>query len=147
MDAHLDVVSGPFAGHKFHPTSGKFLIGREGDCQCVLDELSVSRHHCVLILDEWTLRIRDLNCKNGTFRNDDRLGPYEVVLADGDIISVGPWVARVGIRRQGSPASPTVDDSPATKFLKGDTTQLGEVAPRGPKSSKCADEGPLENRK
>ena len=74
MDAKLRVVKGPFSGRTIRVPQGKLLIGREKDCQLRLDSNSVSRHHCVLLLDEYALRIRDLGSKNGTIVNGTRIG-------------------------------------------------------------------------
>ncbi len=73
MQAFFTVISGPHHGQTFQVPRGKFIIGRETDCHLVLASNTVSRHHCVLLLDEYTLRIRDLASKNGTFVNRDSL--------------------------------------------------------------------------
>ena len=72
MEARFSVISGPFRGQAFQIAPGKFIIGREQDCQLLLDSNLVSRHHCVLLMDDYTLRIRDLASKNGTFVNRDQ---------------------------------------------------------------------------
>jgi hypothetical protein len=41
-------------GQAFQIPRGKFILGRETDCHLVLDSNSVSRHHCVLLLDDYT---------------------------------------------------------------------------------------------
>ena len=71
MEAHFTVLSGPFRGQTFPIPRGKFILGREHDCHLVLDTNSVSRRHCVLLMDDYTLRIRDLASRNGTFVNRD----------------------------------------------------------------------------
>lgn len=131
MDARLTVISGPLVGQSIPLRKGKFLIGREPDCHCLLDDLAVSRHHCVLILDDWTLRVRDLNSKNGTIVNGSRIRTWEVVLSDRDVISVGPWTARVATEA-GNPAAttPEVDGDRVTELSTGDTTQFGGPVPQ-----------------
>ena len=69
MDARLKVLSGPGSGETIPVLHGKLLIGREQDCHLRLESGLVSRHHCVLLLDEYTLRIRDLGSRNGTYVN------------------------------------------------------------------------------
>jgi len=88
MDARLKVLSGPCSGETIPVLHGKLLIGREPDCQLRLDSGLVSRHHCVLLLDEYTLRIRDLGSTNGTFVNGSRIGKGQTVLMHGDIVSI-----------------------------------------------------------
>jgi pSer/pThr/pTyr-binding forkhead associated (FHA) protein len=123
MEAQLKIISGPFTGHVIPMPKGKFLVGREPDCQCVLDDLSISRHHCVLLLDDWSLRVRDLGSKNGTVVNKLRIDQSEKILTDGDIISVGTWVARVDISPPLSPKRAT-EQSLDTNYFESDTTQL-----------------------
>ena len=50
---------------------------------------SVSRHHCVLLVDGDTVFVRDLGSRNGTFVNGDRI-MCEKELADGDQLVIGP---------------------------------------------------------
>ena len=95
MQASFTVISGPFRGQTFQIPRGKFILGRETDCHLVLDSNSVSRHHCVLFLDDYTLRIRDLASKNGTFVNRDQTRVGERILAHGDTVHVGDTVIRV----------------------------------------------------
>jgi pSer/pThr/pTyr-binding forkhead associated (FHA) protein len=95
MQASFTVISGPYRGQTFQIPRGKFVIGRETDCHLVLDSNCVSRHHCVLLLDEYTLRIRDLGSKNGTFLNRDQTRIEERILVDGDMARVGDMVIRI----------------------------------------------------
>lgn len=88
MNAELIVVNGPNSGEKISLDERQLLIGREPDCQLRLPSELVSRHHCVFRQDEYTLRIRDLGSKNGTFVNGHRI-KGEVVLGHGDVILVG----------------------------------------------------------
>ncbi len=83
MQASFTVISGPFCGQTFQVPRGKFILGRETDCHLVLDSNSVSRHHCVLLLDDYTLRIRDLASKNGTFVNRDQTRVGERICVGG----------------------------------------------------------------
>ena len=83
----MKVVKGPFSGRTIRVPQGKLLIGREKDCQLRLDGDSVSRHHCVLLLDEYALRIRDLGSKNGTIVNGSRID-RESILQQDDTVSI-----------------------------------------------------------
>jgi pSer/pThr/pTyr-binding forkhead associated (FHA) protein len=104
MEARFTVISGPFRGQTFQVPSGKFILGRETDCLLVIDSNSVSRHHCVLLLDDYTLRIRDLASKNGTFVNRDQARVGERILVHGDTVRVGDMVIRVELESaSGSP--------------------------------------------
>jgi pSer/pThr/pTyr-binding forkhead associated (FHA) protein len=92
MHASLRVRTGDSVGQTIEISPGKFMIGRDVDCHLRPDSRLVSRHHCVLLLDEFTLRIRDLSSTNGTFVNGHRIGgetPSETILTDGDAVSLG----------------------------------------------------------
>lgn len=72
----------------------KFLIGREPECHFRPNSVLVSRHHCVLLRDEFTLRVRDLGSKNGTFVNGEEVHG-DVVLEDEDVIVLGDMTLQV----------------------------------------------------
>jgi pSer/pThr/pTyr-binding forkhead associated (FHA) protein len=97
MNAHLRVLLGDSVGKTIEVPQGKFVIGREADCHLQRDSAFISRHHCALLQDEYTLRIRDLGSKNGTFLNGRRIGPGETVLLDGDKLAVGEMIFEVDI--------------------------------------------------
>jgi len=96
MHVQLRVISGPFVGEAIQISRPKFIIGREQDCHLRPDSEFVSRHHCVLLLDEYTLRIRDLGSKNGTYVNGRRI-TGEVVLCHDDMISLGEMTMQVDL--------------------------------------------------
>jgi len=96
MHVQLRVISGPFVGEAILISRPKFIIGREQDCHLRPDSEFVSRHHCVLLLDEYTLRIRDLGSKNGTYVNGRRI-TGEVVLCHDDMISLGEMTMQVDL--------------------------------------------------
>jgi len=120
MDLRIAVISGPFAGQTIPLAAGKLVIGREPDSHIVLDNPLVSRHHCVLLLDEWTLRIRDLGSKNGTFVNGNRLGAEEHALSHGDVVSIGVMAFRI---ESGEAHVPTGS-------IESETTQFDSKAPK-----------------
>ena len=124
MRASLTVLSGPFAGQKIAVSHGKLLIGREVDCHLRPDSGLISRHHCALLLDDFTLRVRDLGSRNGTFVNEHRIGIGEVVLLHGDIVTVGDMACQVEVSTE--PAGVTVAIPQlleATGVFDGDTVQ------------------------
>ncbi|MGE3313807.1 MAG: FHA domain-containing protein [Planctomycetaceae bacterium] len=96
MNAQLRVLSGPFVGETILIDRPKFIVGREQDCQIRPDSEFVSRHHCVLLLDDFTLRVRDLGSKNGTFVNGRRING-EVVLCHDDMVSLGEMTMQVDL--------------------------------------------------
>lgn len=67
------------------------LVGRQADCDLVVDHESVSHRHAALRWDEDTQRctLKDFGSTNGTFVNIVTPIHDEVVLEDGDIVSFG----------------------------------------------------------
>ena len=86
--AELRVVSGKHSGSSIPLPTGKFLVGREEDCHLRPNSDLVSRHHCVFVLDDFGLRLRDLGSTNGSFVNGERL-QGSVILNSGDRVTIG----------------------------------------------------------
>lgn len=88
LHAVLKVVGGKQDGKLIPLNTKKFLIGREQDCHLRPASESVSRHHCAITIDEFTVRVRDLGSSNGTSINGKRiLGVHEA--NPGDALQVG----------------------------------------------------------
>jgi eukaryotic-like serine/threonine-protein kinase len=120
MTARITLIAtaGPLAGREFvfaGPTV--CTIGRSGDCGLPLPndpgDLTASRRHCELDIDEQDVWVRDLGSRNGTFVNGELIGQrprgVEVeewggvnrpgrALHDSDSIRVGNNVFKVAIR-------------------------------------------------
>jgi pSer/pThr/pTyr-binding forkhead associated (FHA) protein len=88
LQAKLKVVGGRHHGKVIPLATRKFLIGREQDCHLRPNSELVSRHHCALWVDDFSVRVRDLGSTNGTFVNNERVRG-EMVLGTGDHIRVG----------------------------------------------------------
>jgi len=71
-----------------------FLLGRHPGCDYQLIHPLVSRRHCQLTEAGDEVVLRDLESKNGTFVNGNRVGDLGV-LHDGDEINLGCFVYRV----------------------------------------------------
>jgi predicted component of type VI protein secretion system len=83
------VVEGKNAGKEIPVHSKKFLIGRAEDCNLRPGSELISRHHCVLLVEDGYLGVRDFGSKNGTFVNQERIvGERE--LKAGDRLTIGP---------------------------------------------------------
>jgi pSer/pThr/pTyr-binding forkhead associated (FHA) protein len=132
MDARLKILFGPMSGQSIPVLAGKLIIGREEDCHLRPPSEFISRHHCVLLLDEYTLRIRDLGSKNGTYVNGRRIGKGESILSPDDFVSVGDFVVQVDFSPVTAAAPPEVPNGqPAasppslngTGVFDGDTLQ------------------------
>lgn len=78
-----------FGGKKIVLVS-KIIIGRSSSCDVVLNDVLVSRKHAVIqkIKDEYF--IQDLNSKNGTFVNKQRVPDRQYIkLEKADSIKIG----------------------------------------------------------
>jgi pSer/pThr/pTyr-binding forkhead associated (FHA) protein len=117
IDARLKILGGPSSGQLTPIFQGKLIIGREEDCHLRIQSEFLSRHHCVLLLDEYTLRIRDLGSKNGTFVNGRRIGSEELILCNGDTVSVGDLDFHVVIQQPAPGNSDVVAQGPRSALL------------------------------
>ena len=113
----LEVVAGPHRGWVFLlPRRTRCTIGRAADCYIRLhgnerDDV-ISRHHCVLIVDQDQVSLTDLGSLNGTKVNGTLVQPLPgahvprlmknlsqktVQLNHDDIIEIGESILRVSI--------------------------------------------------
>jgi pSer/pThr/pTyr-binding forkhead associated (FHA) protein len=93
------------------PTQGWRLnlpetIGRNSELFVCIDDESISRSHCQLLLgpDE-DLQVRDLGSLNGTYVNGDRITKIQS-LAPGDIVQLGSVVLSVEFESDTNPGRP-----------------------------------------
>ncbi len=68
LKAELELLSG-----QFFPIPGTLLVGREQDCDLIIDDKLLSRHHARLRLEDGALTVEDLGSANGTFVNGQRI--------------------------------------------------------------------------
>ncbi|MFP2958947.1 FHA domain-containing protein [Myxococcus sp. 1LA] len=81
------VLEGPDKGRKKRFQSVRMVVGRNKDCDFVLDDQSVSRRHLELVYGQAGVVMRDLGSVSGTQVNDQRVD--ECLLKHGDEISMG----------------------------------------------------------
>lgn len=79
--------------------SPQFIIGRAEDCNLRIQNPLVSRHHCVLAVEGDNVYARDLESRNGTGINNQRLAGSQRV-HDGDILWVAATPLAVRIQRE-----------------------------------------------
>jgi hypothetical protein len=67
---------------------GRNVIGREADAAVRVDDRTISRHHAAIVIGGKTATVEDLDSKNGTFVNGQRV-TSPVALRDGAVLEVG----------------------------------------------------------
>lgn len=79
---------------KIEVSHQKILIGRAPDCQLILSQPGISRHHCKVFRENDTYFIEDLQSKNGTRVNNVYINRRK--LEPGDVIRVAEFLMHFG---------------------------------------------------
>ena len=82
-------AGGGRAGESFKPSGERTRIGRSPDCEIFLDDVTVSRHHAVLVARDGVFVVEDQGSLNGTFVNRKRIETAS--LAEGDELQIGKY--------------------------------------------------------
>jgi len=83
--AYLQTSSGPTVGKRIELSSRRCVLGRNADCDVVVDTESVSRRHARILMLGRHFYVEDLNSSNGTVVNNAVIHG-RVRLAEGDKI-------------------------------------------------------------
>jgi predicted component of type VI protein secretion system len=133
MQVRLKILHGSNAGKEVKIPTPKCLIGRGDDCHLKPQSDAISRKHCVIITTDTEVVVRDLNSRNGTFVNGERVGE-ESILLSGDQLRVGPLEFEMVIEHSVAKAKrPKVSDikeavaRTAEGGASSSTSDLGEV--------------------
>jgi 5'-deoxynucleotidase YfbR-like HD superfamily hydrolase len=78
--------------HRHGLAPGEWVVGRARDCDVVIDDFGLSLHHAKFVVEEHTVRVRDLKSKGGTQVNAVPI--TEVALARGDTVLLGHFPVR-----------------------------------------------------
>lgn len=89
MQVKFKLLKGSHTGKEVKLPAPKCLIGRNDDCHLKPQSEAVSRRHCVILTTDTEVTIRDLNSRNGTHVNGEKI-TGDTVLLNGDIVKVGP---------------------------------------------------------
>jgi hypothetical protein len=84
----LVIYKGALAGSRWPVTGDSVTLGRAKDCDIVLPERQVSRHHARIERDASGFIVRDLGSKNGTSVNGEPVRGRPYRLRDGDEIEL-----------------------------------------------------------
>ena len=104
IELELLVSEGPLAGRRFSVPADGLRLGRSSSCEISISDLALSRNHCLFEVRDGGLWVTDLASANGTFVNDEQLGPDSRKLQSGDRILVGDTVIRVVAPGKAAPA-------------------------------------------
>ena len=91
MEVRLVVVTGEHQGREIPLPETIFLIGRDDQCHLRPHCPRVSRKHCAIATWAGKVRVRDLQSRNGTYLNGQRV-QGEVGVQDGDQLRLGSQV-------------------------------------------------------
>ncbi|MGE4234487.1 MAG: FHA domain-containing protein [Bacteriovoracia bacterium] len=99
----LIVVSGPARGASYSLREGENTVGRMNDNSIVLSSTNVSKKHCVLVVDNKNVSVKDVGSSNGTFVNGVLTRLKKLI--PGDKVSVGDFVFQLVAIEQKKPAA------------------------------------------
>lgn len=85
----LRVVRGPQTGIDIDLREGALSVGRDPQCDVFLNDMTVSRVHATIEVDEKGCVIRDENSFNGVWVNDRAIEACS--LRPGDVIQIGAF--------------------------------------------------------
>jgi len=111
MNVKLVVVQGKPEGKEIPLRTPKFLIGRGTECHLRPNSELISRHHCLLVIGETGVTLRDLGSTNGTRVNGER-ATGDVLIYHEDLIQVGPLGFRIVMDPVPSAVPTTVEPAP-----------------------------------
>ncbi len=86
MSAFLIAKNGPAHGQKY-PLDDEAVLGRQPGCDVLIDVGAVSRRHAKVLREGQEYYVEDLQSRNGTFLNDDKL-EFRRLLKHGDQVRV-----------------------------------------------------------
>ena len=90
-------------------TSSPTVIGREAGCTLVLDNLSVSRRHSEIVIEDSSAWVRDLGSACGTAVNGEFI-TERCALGPGDQLILGGTTLRFDVRFEAADAAKPVAD-------------------------------------
>lgn len=99
----LTVIAGPNRGTSYPLQEGELSFGRQAGNHVVLASSKVSKQHCVLVVDNSGVVVKDQGSSNGTFVNGILTKVKRLV--PGDRLSVGDFVMEL-TRQSERPAAP-----------------------------------------
>ena len=84
----IQILSGPFTGRLYTLERDVTIIGRNPECDVVLQPKSVSRKHAAIVRKRGGFLLKDMGSTRGTYVNGQKL-TQPVLLEDGQTIQIG----------------------------------------------------------
>jgi len=103
----LRVVQGKDRDRRYELADGEIFVGRDQSCQIVIDDDSVSRRHARVLLENDTCVIEDLQSRNGTYVNGQKIDG-RVALDNRDRVEIGITLFEYQSSSAAKHESPTV---------------------------------------
>jgi pSer/pThr/pTyr-binding forkhead associated (FHA) protein len=117
MDVDLILFKKDGSRKTFSLRSDTTIIGRHDDCDLRIPLKDVSRKHCQINRNNESLKIRDLDSRNGTFINGKRINE-ETEAQAGDYITILPLTFLLQINGEPKKIAPPNWSKPAPKEQK-----------------------------
>src|SRR5271156_5871838 len=93
----LQIMHGPMSGRLYKLDRDVMIVGRNPDCDVVLQPKSVSRKHAAVSRNGTSFEVKDLGSTRGTLVNGLKLAE-PVLLKDGDTLQIGELQLTFNIR-------------------------------------------------
>ena len=146
MKVSLIIERGPSKGREIQLKRQTTLLGKSEQCDVRIASRITSRRHCEISVEKDFVVLRDLNSRNGTFLNGDRVNG-EVFLSNGDKIIVGDALFSVRITEDERTSThaeivklaKSMEGPPADRVLSS-TAQ--DTTPEAPTAEETAPESP-----
>ena len=87
MDPRVVALSGPLKGQEFRLAEGAVSVGRDTSNRMPIRDVTISRQHCVIEMQNGGAVVTDLESHNGTFVNG--IPVSKRALAHGDVLRMG----------------------------------------------------------
>jgi serine phosphatase RsbU (regulator of sigma subunit) len=134
--AFLELIKGTSPGRRLELDRELSVIGRSAECAFPLDVPAVSRRHAAILHDNGRYFVEDLQSRNGTFLNDQRVS-QRTALRDGDHLLICDQEfrfyggAKPGDELEASGVAELVDDDDTTQANRASVIATFDVSGGG----------------
>lgn len=145
---YLRALTGTMSGTRYPLESPltQWTVGRSNECECMLDDVNVSRRHALLKKDWSGFVVEDLGSKNGVLVNDVRIrrrrrlknedeltiGPVRLVFVDPDADLLDALKGVPGFEVEESQDEDEAGDIQAMQAAAGAAPLVGRMSADGP---------------